>query len=75
MNITGGQHLKTEDIPFADLKRSKKYMKVSEADNNGNTGVCTKERTEAEASKLWIVLTHVLGKLSASTTPKKNRQP
>ena len=67
MNITGGQPLKTEDIPFADLKRSKRCMRVLGEDSNGSTGAYTRELTDQEASKLWKVLTHVLENLYVST--------
>ena len=55
---------------FADLKKSKKSMKASEVDNKDNTGAYTRELTDQEALKLWIVLTHVLEKSFAFTTQK-----
>ena len=55
---------------FADLKKSKKSMKASEVDNKDNTGAYMRERTDQEALKLWIVLTHVLEKSFAFTTQK-----
>ena len=55
---------------FADLKKSKKSMKASEVDNKDNTGAYTRELTDQEALKLWIVLTHVLEKSLAFTTQK-----
>ena len=58
------------DIQFADLKKSKKSMKASEVDNKDNTGAYTRELTDQEALKLWIVLTHVLEKSFAFTTQK-----
>ena len=58
------------DTRFADLKKSKKSMKASEEKQQDNTGVYTKELTDQEALKLWIVLTHVLEKSFAFTTQK-----
>ena len=58
------------DTRFADLKKSKKSMKASEVANKDNTGAYTRELTDQEALKLWIVLTHVLEKSFAFTTQK-----
>ena len=59
-----------EATQIADLKKSRKSMKASEVDNKDNTGAYTRELTDQEALKLWIVLTHVLEKSFAFTTQK-----
>ena len=70
MSIITDQPSTMEATQFADLKKSKKSMKASEVDNKDNTGAYTRELTDQEASKLWIVLMHVLEKSFASTTQK-----
>ena len=70
MSIIGGQPTTMGDTRFADLKKSRKSMKAFEVDNKDNTGAYTRELTDQEALKLWIVLTHVLEKSFAFTTQK-----
>ena len=70
MSIIAGQPSTMGGTRFADLKKSKKSMKASEVDNKDNTGAYTRELTDQEALKLWIVLTHVLEKSFAFTTQK-----
>ena len=70
MNIITDQPSTMEATQFADLKKSRKSMKAFEVDNKDNTGAYMRERTDQEALKLWIVLTHVLEKSFASTTQK-----
>jgi len=60
------------DIQFADLKKSKKSMKVFEGKQQDNTGVYTKELTEVEVLKSWKALTLALVKSYVSTTQRKN---
>jgi hypothetical protein len=61
-----------EATRFADLKKLKKFMKVSEEKQQDNTGVYTKELTEVEVLKSWKVLMLVLVRLFVFTTQKKN---
>ena len=70
MNIIEDQPSTMGDTRFADLKKSRKSMRAFEVDNKDNTGAYTRELTDQEASKLWIVLMHVLEKSFASTTQK-----
>ena len=71
MSIIGGQPSTMGDTRFADLKKSKKSMKVFEGKQQDNTGVYTKELTVVEVLKSWKALMLALEKSSASTTPKK----
>ena len=70
MSIITDQPSTMEATQFADLKKSRKSMKAFEERRRDNTGAYTRERTDQEASKLWIVLTHVLEKSFAFTTQK-----
>jgi|TARA_A100000172_G_scaffold20882_1_gene11894 hypothetical protein len=72
MSIIGGQPSTMGDIQFADLKKSKKSMKVFEGKQQDNTGVYTKELTEVEVLKSWKALTLALVKSYVSTTQRKN---
>jgi hypothetical protein len=71
MNIITDQPSTMEGTQFADLKKSKKFMRAFEGKQQDNTGVYTRELTDQEASKLWKALTHVLENLCASMTQKK----
>ena len=70
MSIITDQPSTMGDTRFADLKKLRKSMKAFEGKQQDNTGVYTRELTDQEASKLWIVLMHVLEKSFASTTQK-----
>jgi len=72
MSITRGQPSTMGDIQFADLKKSKKFMKVFEEKQQDNTGVCMKELTEVEVLKSWKALMLVLEKSYVFMTQKKN---
>jgi hypothetical protein len=72
MSIITDQPSTMEATRFADLKKLKKFMKVSEEKQQDNTGVYTKELTEVEVLKSWKVLMLVLVRLFVFTTQKKN---
>jgi len=72
MSIIGGQPSTMEATRFADLKKLKKFMKVSEEKQQDNTGVCMKELTEVEVLKSWKALMLVLEKSYVFMTQKKN---
>ena len=72
MSIIGGQLLTMGDIQFADLKKSRKSMRVFEEKQQDNTGAFMKEQTVVGESKSWKVLMLVLVRLFVFTTQKKN---
>ena len=71
MSIIGGQLLTMGDIQFADLKKSRKSMRVFEEKQQDNTGAFMKEQTVVGESKSWKVLMLVLVRLFVFTTQKK----
>ena len=62
----------TEGTQFADLKKSRKSMRVFEEKQQDNTGAFMKEQTVVGESKSWKVLMLVLVRLFVFTTQKKN---
>ena len=70
MSIIGGQPSTMGDIQFADLKKSKKSMKVLEGKQQDNTGVYMKEQMEVGESKSWRALTLALVRSYAFMTQK-----
>jgi len=62
--------LTTEDTQFADLKKSRKFMRASGERQRGSTGASTREQTVVGESKSWRALTLALVRSYVSTTPK-----
>ena len=59
-----------EGTQFADLKKSRKFMRVFEGKQQDNTGVYMKEQMEVGVLKLWKVLMLVLVRSYAFMTQK-----